>query len=137
MVFSPSGAILTAGTTSLLQIDATAVPVSVQATSPLAMPVDAAVLATHTTGISETALPTLQISGARNGLQLTASTACGPLVVCVYDTQGRLLTSHEIEQLPAGKTHLPMTVMPTDGIVIVKMNGEDIGTNIYKLQIAK
>lgn len=137
MVFSPSGAILTAGTTSLLQIDATAVPVSVQATSPLAMPVDAAVLATHTTGISETALPTLQISGARNGLQLTASAPCGPLSVGVYDTQGRLLTSHEIEQLPAGKTHLPMTVMPTDGIVIVKVNGEDIGTNIYKLQIAK
>ena len=137
IVFSPNGATLPAGTTRLLQTADKAVPVSVQATSPLAIDIDAAVLATTPTGVSETTTPTLRVSSIAGGLLLTASTACGPLTISVYDTQGRLLTGKQIDSLPAGKTHLPMTAMPADGIVIVRISGKGLVTNNYKLQIAK
>ena len=137
LVFSMNGATLTAGTTSLLHIDGKAVPVSVQASSPLAKTVDVTLMDTETTGISETNRTTLQVSADREGVLLNATTACGPTTVSIRDAQGRLMTSRHYESLPVGTTRLPMAISPSNGIIIVTVNCEAMGTRNYKLQITK
>lgn len=119
MVFSLNGATLPVGTTTrLLQVDGTAVPVGVQASSPLATTVAAAVTATAPTGISD-------------------RQPVGPLTISYYDTKGRLLTVVQADSLPEGQLTLPPSVRPSDGIVIVRVSSPTTGTKTYKLQIAK
>ena len=138
IVFSLNGATLPVGAaTRLLQIDGTAVPVSVQASSPLATTIDVVISATATTGIHEMARSELRVSASRDALLLTSGIVCGPTTVSVHDAQGRLLKSEHLELLPVGTTHLPMSIRPADGFVIVTVGNEATGTHKYKLQIAK
>jgi hypothetical protein len=138
IVFSLNGATLPVGTaTRLLQIDGTAVPVNVQASSPLATTVDVELSGASTTGIREMAQSELRVVATRDALLLTASTACGPTTVSIHDAQGRLLKREYLETLPAGTTHLPMNIRPADGFIIVTVSSESTGTQNYKLQIAK
>lgn len=138
IVFSLNGATLPVGTaTQLLQIDGTAMPVSVQASSPLATTVGVTLSAQGTTGILEMADRTLRITADSDGLLLTASTACGPMIVSIHDVHGRLIKREDLETLPAGTTRLPMNIRPADGFIIVTVSGESTGPQNYKLQIAK
>lgn len=139
IVFSLNGATLPVGmATQLLQIDGTAMPVSVQASSPLATPVGITLSAQGTTGILEMADSALRITAGSDGLLLTATAPQGPLTVSVYDTQGVLLANLHIESIPAGTTHLPVSLNPADGLIIVRVSSPQRSkTSHYKLQIAK
>ena len=138
IVYSLNDATLPVGmVTHLLQVDGTAVPVSVQASSPLATTVNVALSSTETTGIREMAQSELRVTATRDVLKLTSNTLYGPTTVSIRDVQGRLLKLERLESLPVGTTLLPMANNPADGFIIVTISNASKGTQNYKLQIAK
>lgn len=138
VVFSPTGESLQAGTAiRLLRLGAEASPIAVQTSSPDANELTAAVSGNAPTGIDKIRTAELQVSARDGRINLVSSARCGRTLISLYNTQGILLSQHQLTELPAGLTVIGEGLPQTGGLVVMTVSNDEIGTKIYKLQIAK
>ena len=136
LVFSPTGAKLEAGSVrTLLKLGAQGIPVAVQATSPSATSVNAAVSGSASTGIQEITTTELQASVKAGQICLVSSTYCGKTTVHVCNAQGLQLGQYLLTELRPGENFIDGGLPLKTDLIIVTVRNEEIGTKNYKLMI--
>lgn len=138
MVFSPTGARLEQGAAiHLLKLGGDGTPVAVEASSPMADDVPAGVQKGTSTSIHEVPTTELMVTTLAGSICLNATHGCGKTLVSFFNTKGVLLGQHQLPELRAGQNVISQGLPAADGLIIMTVKNDEIGTRIFKLQIAK